>query len=102
MADPTVVCRSCGVSATHAPGDPMALCPYCGAALPVTLDVREAQAAEARALAELQRVRRPEPLWVSGDAMPRRRAGGIWLWVLVALAAAAAVAAWARGGFVIP
>jgi hypothetical protein len=82
----------------------MALCPYCGAALPVTLDVREARAAQERAyLAELQRVRRPEPLWDTGEALAKRRGGGGWvLWLLLFVAAAAAAAVWARGGFVVP
>lgn len=98
MADPTVVCRSCGVSASHAPGNPMALCPFCGAPLPITLDVREARDAEERArVAELVNVRRPEPLWVPEQELARRRRGW-WLWLLLLLAAGAAAWAWSQGG----
>ena len=77
----------------------MALCPSCGAPLPMTLDVREArQAAEHARAAQVPGLQRPEPLWVSGGGGEARAArGGAGLWIEDIAALVAAIAAWGWG-----
>lgn len=73
----------------------MALCPSCGAALPFTLEVREALEAREAAPRELTGVRRPEPLWDTGARASRaRREGGWLLWIAIVFAIAAVAAVW--------
>ncbi len=69
----------------------MALCPYCGAPLPLTLEVREAEKARA-AVPELSR---PQPMLDTGAAQaPERRSSGWTLWILLLFAIGAAAALW--------